>query len=1025
MQAELAHECVVLSTHQPYDFVRKKEGGSAELVSADETDLIQAVLTPSEELTDGFKFIVISGEAGVGKSHYISWINSQLKRSAQANSFHIVWIKKYDTLKTILSSILEPFTDLPEFSKILVDLEGAIFNKKDNSGHAFRAGMNAAIDANLSEINEELKNLTGESESQQKIIGLKKKAGFLINLQNIFNEPDLGEHWTASQRGENGDKNKGVFSRILNQVIEGKTFENLDKEEHLFHSSDILDAFTNVKVQELNQRVASFYINKLTGSEGEKNLQFCVEMLNDLVDPATQFAFQINNTLGGRSFQDLLNEIRKNLHRQNKELVFLIEDFVSMSGLQEQLLPTFVHGGKPEEGICKIRTVLAVTEDWFVGKSTYVQRKDDFIIRSAMDTEDEQVNLALNMVGAYLNASRHGVEKLSEYLEDIDGEVPEQWVPKFAVGELEKDDQEIIEAFGRSPKYGYSLFPFNKRAIVDFLRRDTSNGQKLVFSARGLVKNLILETISQSKDAFENSLFPKSYDNSNQEQLPARIEDILSNVTSDEVEKNRFRVLVKKWSHSDLNYISDPSFVKIAKAFGLKEITEKFIKISGNAVRSTPTPTPDTMPRPGTTNADPVLKPGKQKMPFKDLSKDEEKAIDQWNASNKLSQILAKDLRNCIAASINEHINEIDKLELFAKNASEYSAKGDNIKIPNALGGRETAEIDVGNDKNGRLRIACRALLRAEKNNSGDIKYNYPEGQKDRADIIKFILPLKDKYVQFKRRAFINNAQFARSVMKFIDAHEHLDISICNPEQFDEIFHRENRYQPIFKWAEGLSRHREEFKAIRSEAERVGYIYQGTGNKPIAKNPNLKIKDPKNIQLSKEYKNKYVQFFNYYTSPERAMSQIEALGEEIRGIAEETKKFFGNRRPNFNSDKEIFSKFLALLRGGRWPGEQFNVKELEKLFSYLEDFEINDIKPWENLKLTEIDQSKLAKGESGLSLQRLIEVHLTSQHLSLFFEEVEKKNPYVPGSEDEKTLIGLQNEVREELSNLENVILGA
>ncbi len=1022
MQAELAHECVVLSTHQPLDFMRQKEGGSAELISADEADLIQAVLTPSEELTDGFKFIVISGEAGVGKSHYISWINSQLKRSAQANSFHIVWIKKYDTLKTILFSILEPFTDLPEFSKIMADLEGAILNKKDNSGHAFQAGMNSAIDANLSEIKQELKNLTGESESNQKIRGLKKKAGFLIDLQNIFNEPDLRQHWTTSQRGEDKDQDKGVFSRILNQVIEGKTFENLEKEEHLFHSYDILDAFTDVDVTQLNQRVASFYIHKLTGSEGEKTLQFCIEILNDLVDQATQFAFQINDSLGGRSFQDLLNEIRKKLHMQNKELVFLIEDFVSMSGLQEQLLPTFVHGGRPEDGICKIRTVLAVTEDWFVGKSTYVQRKDDFIIKSAMDTEDEQVDLALNMVGAYLNASRYGIKKLSEYLEEIDGEVQEQWVPNFATEELEKNDQDIISAFGQSPKCGYSLFPFNERAIIDFLRRGTSNGQKLVFSPRGLVKNLILETISQSKFAFENSLFPEPNENSSQQQLPAQVEEILSDVASDESAKNRFRLLVKKWAHSDLNYISGPSFAKIAKAFGLEEITEKFVAKSGSAVRVTVTP--DPIPNPGKIDPVPVPEPGKQKTPFKDLSKDEEEAIDQWNASKKLSQILANKLRKCIASSINEHINEIDKLELFGKNASEYIAKGDNIKIPNALGGKETAEIDVGNDKNGRLRIACRALLRAEKNIGDDIKYNYPKGQKDRADIIKFILPLKDKYVQFKREAFINNAQFARSVIKFIDAHEHLDISVCNPEQFDEVFHRKNRYQPIFKWAEGFSRHREEFKTIRSEAERVGYIYQGTGNKPIAKNPNIKIKDPKNIQLSKEYKNKYVQFFNYYTSPERAMAQIEALEKEIRGIAEEIKKFFGNRRPNFNSDKENFGNFLALLQGSRWPGEQFNVKELEKLFSYLEDLEINDIKPWENLKLTEIGQSKLAKGEGGLSLRRLIEVHLTSQHLSLFFEEVEKKNPYVPGSEDEETLLGLQNEVREELSNLENVILG-
>ena len=1020
MQAEMAHECVVLSTHQPYDFMRKKEGGSAELVSADETDLIQAVLTPSEELTDGFKFIVISGEAGVGKSHYISWINSQLKRSAQANSFHIVWIKKYDTLKTILFSILEPFTDLPEFSKILADLEGAIFSKKDNSGHAFRAGMNAAIDANVSEIKEELKNLTGESESQQKIIGLKKNAGFLIDLKNIFNEPDLGEHWTTSQRGENGDNNRGVFSRILNQVIEGKTFENLDKEEHLFHSYDILDAFTDVDVRQLNQRVASFYINKLTGSEGEKNLQFCIELLNDLVDPATQFAFQINDSLGGRSFQDLLNEIRKKLHAQNKELVFLIEDFVSLSGIQEQLLPTFVHGGKPEEGLCKIRTVLAVTEDWFVGKSTYVQRKDDFIIKSAMDTEEEQVELALNMVGAYLNASRYGEKKLSEYLEGIDGEVPEQWVPNFAAEELEKNDQDIIAAFGQSPKYGYSLFPFNERVIIDFLSRGASNGQKLVFSARGLVTNLILETISQSKDAFENSLFPEPNESSSQQQLPAQIEEILSDVASDEAAKNRFRVLVKKWALSDLNYISGPSFAKIAKAFGLKEITEKFVTESGSAGRLRVTPGP--IPNPVTIDPVPAPEPGKRKIPFNDLSKEEAEAIDQWNASNKLAQILANRLRGCIALSIIEHINEIDKLELFGKNASEYKAEVKNIKIPNALGGTETAEIDVGNDKYGRLRIACRALLRSEKNKNGNIKYNYPGGQKDRADIIKFILPLKDKYVQFKRRAFINNAQYAKIVMKFIDAHECLNTPPCNREQFDEIFHGEIRYEPIFKWAEGFSKHREDFKIIRSESERVRYIYQGVGKTPLAKNPNIEIKDSKNIQLSKEYRSKYIQFFNYYSSSERAKDRIVALEEGIKGIAEETKKFFGNRRPNFNSDKEIFGEFLALLQGSHWPGEQFYVKELQKLFSYLEAIEISDIKFWEDLNLTEVGQSKLAKGESGLSLKRLIEVHLASQHLSLFFREVEKKNLYVPGSEDEEVLLERQNEIREELSNLENII---
>ena len=57
-QAEVAHESVTLSVHQELSFQRIKEGGSGSKQKVAETDLLDAVLTPSNELTDGFKSLL-------------------------------------------------------------------------------------------------------------------------------------------------------------------------------------------------------------------------------------------------------------------------------------------------------------------------------------------------------------------------------------------------------------------------------------------------------------------------------------------------------------------------------------------------------------------------------------------------------------------------------------------------------------------------------------------------------------------------------------------------------------------------------------------------------------------------------------------------------------------------------------------------------------------------------------------------------------------------------------------------------
>ena len=376
----------------------------------------------------------------------------------------------------------------------------------------------------------------------------------------MFNELTLLNHWT--------NEGSGVFTRILNQVIQGKNFENVDAEEHLFHATDLTSAFEEVDSDQLNVGVATFYRTRLSGTDADKNLEKAVGMLNSLVDKATNFAFQFNQNMGGKSFRDLLNEIRGKLFLQKKELVFLIEDFYAMAGLQDELLPTFIFGGSKEEQICNIRTVLAVTEDFFVNRSTTMShRKDEFIIERTVSNEEEQINSALDMVGAYLNATRLGVNKLKGSL-NTDTEPNADWPPSFQSEELSDAEQKALDAFDKSPTRGYSLFPFNKHFITEFLKTSDAIDGSLSFSARGIVRNLLLENLSTYRQDFQSGSFPTKAMASVGSPLDANLENKIQNLSGSQDQKTRFKVLVKKWANGNQEISCEANFSEVANVLG-------------------------------------------------------------------------------------------------------------------------------------------------------------------------------------------------------------------------------------------------------------------------------------------------------------------------------------------------------------------------------------------------------------------------------------------------------------------------
>ena len=78
--------------------------------------------------------------------------------------------------------------------------------------------------------------------------------------------------------------------------------------------------------------------------------------------------------MSSKSFKELISEIRKKLFQKDKDmqLIFLIEDFYQMTGIQQELLSIFIDYS-PQEEMCTLRTALAVTDDYLAQVQQQVQ----------------------------------------------------------------------------------------------------------------------------------------------------------------------------------------------------------------------------------------------------------------------------------------------------------------------------------------------------------------------------------------------------------------------------------------------------------------------------------------------------------------------------------------------------------------------------------------------------------------------------------------------------------------------------
>ena len=130
------------------------------------------------------------------------------------------------------------------------------------------------------------------------------------------------------------------------------------------------------------------------------------------------------------------------------QLIFLIEDFYQMTGIQQELLSIFIDYS-PQEEMCTLRTALAVTDDYLSASSTNVQRATRLSIDKNDLKEDMVKSQVIEMIGARLNAARWGYKNLESQLANR-SEENAYLGRKFEDPDLDEGQKKIIDSFGYS-----------------------------------------------------------------------------------------------------------------------------------------------------------------------------------------------------------------------------------------------------------------------------------------------------------------------------------------------------------------------------------------------------------------------------------------------------------------------------------------------------------------------------------------------------------------------------------------------
>ena len=414
--------------------------------------------------------VAVLGDSGSGKSHFISWLKYNLP--ASPGRYTIAIPRTGVSLRGVLELIIDA---LPETERqpYLDQLNRA------GSQHSSPQGLQERLLAEIAlAIQSDQVRGNSDPDLEGALIGI---------LPSLFLDPTLRRH--LSQSG-------GVVEQLAIQVL-SESQDYLPAEERREFSSDDLP-LSGVHPADMSAEARNTCEVLRSSREGQ---DLAIDIINRNLNRAIA---QVLNFSGDRLIR-LLQDVRRHLRTQGKELVLLIEDLARLQGLDFTLLEALVEVGNEDNGLCYLRWGAAVTSGYYIRLPNTVQTRMNYVFQMDHQIEGEDGSIRTDVIVAfaakYLNASRADRAALvawADLPEDQRGSAPNscESCPHQSV---------CHAAFGAYD--GVGLYPFNSNSLLNMLRRLDDNHDRR-FNPRVLIKDVMAEVLGTYGEDLKDGRFP-------------------------------------------------------------------------------------------------------------------------------------------------------------------------------------------------------------------------------------------------------------------------------------------------------------------------------------------------------------------------------------------------------------------------------------------------------------------------------------------------------------------------------------
>jgi hypothetical protein len=462
-------EAEFLAVHQPVRDFRVSTTTGRSLEASD-----GALLADLSNPETRYAFCIVEGEPGAGKSHLIRWLDVRWS----ANDLVMLIERADGSLTGTLRQLRDQLGT--DYGHLFDNLAQSVEASFDGRVKLFHANLAASLSKSFFEAP------MGDEDWCA-----------TWDLERLIGHQAVQEKWGGPERifkvmsGDGGRRNSASASFNLYDIADlaqvQLAVEGLPPKALMLMRTLKKECDRIAPARADNVPAADLELDEALEIPQARRL---LKALNDRRNFAVQHILGISVD----GLRDMFFKLRKELLKEKRRLVLLLEDVTSWEGIDGQLIDSLVVDARTRNDVCDMVSVVGMTPLYlegiqgnYSGRITHVlrlgrmQQAGGFQETIQLATEESQVEFA----SRYLRAVRIGRSELEAWHRA--GADPET-VPNKC--ETCAGREACFAAFGASGRVG--LFPFNRNAIANmFEKLEDPKGTQSLHTPRGMIQGVL------------------------------------------------------------------------------------------------------------------------------------------------------------------------------------------------------------------------------------------------------------------------------------------------------------------------------------------------------------------------------------------------------------------------------------------------------------------------------------------------------------------------------------------------------